>query len=295
MTLRIDAGRGLGLELLARLDEFVAQRELHAQIERELHRPLQPVGGEPRHVQRGEPLPVQPFLDAGDALVVDIDVADLVRDHRPVRIDALVLGEEADAGNAEPVDLLLLLGVISRLSQTKPRFDDKPLAHFVGVEIGQHRGEQFLRLVDVDELARLGEQRRRLHVGGEDLAVAVEDVGPRGGDRVLADAAAGAVAVALLREHHEAQRDDAVDGGEGDDGEAEPRLGLHVAVDVAAVEQRAQPALPAGLRASLRGCVHAVTAAPARCRWCRAPPARARRRSDRRAAAAPPPAGARAG
>ena len=71
-----DAGRGLGLELLARLDEFVAQRELHAQIERELDRPLQPVGGKPRHVQRGEPLPVQPFLDAGDALVVDIDVAD---------------------------------------------------------------------------------------------------------------------------------------------------------------------------------------------------------------------------
>ena len=56
------------------------------------------------------------------------------------------------------------------------------------------------------------------------------------------------MAVALLREHDQAQRDDAVDGGEGDDGQAEPRLGLHVAVDVAAVEKRAQPALPAGLR-----------------------------------------------
>jgi hypothetical protein len=59
-------------------------------------------------VQRGEPLPVQPLLDAGDALVVDIDVADLVRDCRAVGIDALVLGEEADAGNAEPVNLMLL-------------------------------------------------------------------------------------------------------------------------------------------------------------------------------------------
>ena len=92
-------------------------------------------------------------------------------------------------------------GVISRLSQTKPFFDDEPVARFLAVEIGHHRGEQFLRLVDVDQLARLGEQRRRLHVGGEDLAVAVEDVGPRGGDRVLADAAAGAVAVAVLGEH----------------------------------------------------------------------------------------------
>ena len=62
-----------------------------------------------------------------------------------------------------------------------------------------HRGEQFDRLVDVDQLARLGEQRRRLHVGGEDHAVAVENVGPRGGDGVLADAAAAAVAVAVRR------------------------------------------------------------------------------------------------
>ena len=139
-------------------------------------------------------------------------------------------------------------GVISRLSQTKPFFDDEALARFLAVEIGHHRGEQFLRLVDVDQLARLGEQRRRLHVGGEDLAVAVENVRPRGGDRVLADAAAGAVAVAVLGEHDEAQRDDAVDGGESDDGEAEPRLGFHVAVDVAAIEKRAHKALPAGLR-----------------------------------------------
>ena len=63
-----------------------------------------------------------------------------------------------------------------------------------------------------------------------------------------ADAAPRAVAVALLGEHDEAQRDDAVDAGEGDDGEAEPRLGLDVAVDVAAIEKRAQEALPAGFR-----------------------------------------------
>ena len=46
----------------------------------------------------------------GDALVVDVDVADQVRDFGPTGIDALVLGQEADAGNAEAVDLLLLLG-----------------------------------------------------------------------------------------------------------------------------------------------------------------------------------------
>ena len=63
----------------------------------------------PRHVQIGKPARVQPFLDAGNALVVDIHMTDEMRDLGAVRIDALVLGEKADAGNAEPVDFLLLL------------------------------------------------------------------------------------------------------------------------------------------------------------------------------------------
>ena len=82
---------------------------LHAQIDRELHRLLQPVGREPCGMQRRQPIAVEPLLDAGDALVVDIDEADQVRDLGAVRIDALVLVEEADARNAEPVDFLLLL------------------------------------------------------------------------------------------------------------------------------------------------------------------------------------------
>ncbi len=43
------------------------------------------------------------------ALVVDIDVTEEMRDLRSVGIDALVLGQEADARNAEPVHLGLLL------------------------------------------------------------------------------------------------------------------------------------------------------------------------------------------
>ena len=103
-----------------------------------------------------------------------------------VRIDALVLGEEADAGNAEPVNLALLLGRDLALEPDEAALGGEPLAQFLGVEIGQLGGELLFRVVDVDQLARLGEQRRRLHVGGEDGAVAVDDVGPGGGDRVLA-------------------------------------------------------------------------------------------------------------
>ena len=48
---------------------------LHAKIDRQLDRSLQVLGGEPGHVQIGKPAAVQPFLDTGDALIVDIDVA----------------------------------------------------------------------------------------------------------------------------------------------------------------------------------------------------------------------------
>jgi hypothetical protein len=48
---------------------------LHPKIDGKLDRLLEPVGGEPRHVQVGGAA-VEPLLDAGNALVVDIDVAD---------------------------------------------------------------------------------------------------------------------------------------------------------------------------------------------------------------------------
>ena len=104
-----ETGRGLGLVLVLRLQQFVAQRVLDAQVDRELHRLLLPVVGEARHVQVGKAVAVEPFLDAGDTLVVDVHMADQVRDHRTGRIDALVLAQEADARNAEPMDLPLLL------------------------------------------------------------------------------------------------------------------------------------------------------------------------------------------
>ena len=78
-----DAGGGDRLEFFPRFDQLVAQRMLHAQIDGKLHRRLQAVGGETRHVQRGKALVIEPFLDAGDALVVDIDVAEQMRDLGP--------------------------------------------------------------------------------------------------------------------------------------------------------------------------------------------------------------------
>ena len=86
------------LNLARAATQFIAQRVLHAQIDGKLHRVLQAVGGEAGQVQRGEAMPVEPLLHAGNALIVDIDVADHMRDFGTARIIALVLVEKADAG-----------------------------------------------------------------------------------------------------------------------------------------------------------------------------------------------------
>ena len=146
------------LELVARRDELVAQRVLHAQIDGELDRLLQPVGGKAGQVQVGKAVAVEPFLDAGNALVVDIDVADEVRDLGAVRIDALVLVEEADARQADADRSPLLLRRDVALEPDEAALGAEPLAQLRGVEIRQHGGEQLDRLVDIDDA---GAARRR--------------------------------------------------------------------------------------------------------------------------------------
>ena len=122
------AGGGHGLELGAGGDQLVAQRVLDPQVDRKLDRLLQAVGGESRQMQIGEPAAVEPFLDAGDALIVDIDVADHMRDLGAVRIDALVLRQEADPGHAEPVNLLALLRRDLALEPDEAALGAEPLA-----------------------------------------------------------------------------------------------------------------------------------------------------------------------
>ena len=243
-----EAGGGLGLVLFLRLQELIAQRVLDAQIDRQFHRPLQPVGGKAGAVQIGQTVIVQPLLHAGDALVVDVDQADQMRDRRAGGIDALVLAQEPDAGNAEAVDVLLLLRRDFALQPDKALARRQPLAHFAGVEIRQRRGQKLDRLVLVDDAARLAEQARRLDVGGQHLAVAVDDIGPCGRDRILRRGAARAVAVGADGKHHQASGEDGVDGGECQDRKPDAGAGLGGAIDIAPVEQAADQPLPPRLR-----------------------------------------------
>ena len=239
-----------------------------------------PVGGKAREMQRLQAVAVEPFLDAGDALVVDVDVADQVRHLGAVRIDALVLGEEADARQAELVDFAALLRRDLALEPDEALARTDAVAHFGRIEIGQHRGQQLDRLVDVDDLARLGEQRRRAHVGREDHAVAVEDVGPRRRDRVLGRAAPHEMTFRRHREHHEAHGDDAHrprrrPGSRGRRGRAPWRCDRHCghrAACRASGPAGLWPAIAAGGGASGSGCASiAVIAAPSGPACCRSP------------------------
>ena len=150
----------------------------------------------PAACSAARPDAVEPLLHAGDALVVDIHQADQVRDLGAIRIDALVLVEKADPRNAELVDVLLLLR-----RDLAPQPGEaalavaEPLAHLLGVEVRHDGGQQLHRLVDVDQPLRLAEQRGHPYVGREDLAAPVENVGPRGGDRVARVAAPRRMAV----------------------------------------------------------------------------------------------------
>ncbi len=145
-------------------------------------------------MKRRKAVAVEPLLDAGDALIVHVHEADQVRDLRAVRIGALVLVQEADARQAEPVDFLLLLGGDLALEPREAALAvAEPLAH-----LAWRRGPACTAVssstassTSISRL-RLAEQRGRPHVGRQDFAVAVEDVGARGRRRVAADTAGAA-------------------------------------------------------------------------------------------------------
>lgn len=160
------------------------------------------------------------------------------------RIDTLVLAQEADAGNAELVDVLLLLRRNLALEPDEALARLQALAHLGLVEVGHGGGQKLDRLVLVDDAARLAEQARRLDVGREDRTIAIDDVGPRGRDHLLRRGAARAVRVGADREHHEPAADQGVDRAEGEHRQADTRPRLGRAIDVAPVQQAADQPLP---------------------------------------------------
>jgi hypothetical protein len=100
-----------------------------------------------------------------------------------------------------------------------------------------HGGEHFDRLVRIDDLVRLGIERNSADVGGEDFAVAVDDIGARG-HQVVGRADRGD---AFRRGHailHEAPADDRIDHAEAADDDGDAAAGLRARALARALRRR---------------------------------------------------------
>src|SRR5262249_11809532 len=137
----------------------------------------------------------------------------------------------------EAVHLLLLRRRDVTLEPGKTALRSEPIAHFAAIEVRQYAGQEFGRLVGIDDPARLREQGRGLEIGRQYFAVAVEDVGSRRLHRVGRSAAAYHVGIGRDRIEYEAKRNDGIDESESEDCQAEPRLHFTGAIDAAAVKQ----------------------------------------------------------
>ena len=190
----VDARQGRGGNHLARLHvqdepcgalrpvaadggvEFVLERMLHADVDREANRGAIRELGTMYGIDADGIVDV--FLDARDALVVDIDGAEDVAGEAARGIGAAKLVAKGEARKPEIVHLLCNFG---RETAAHPdeaaRAIGKRAPQFRRVEIGQNRCELLDEFVAVENDGRVGEKRGRLDIGRKQAAIAVDDVG----------------------------------------------------------------------------------------------------------------------
>ena len=123
---------------------------------------------------------VERLLDAAQPVIVDVGESHDMRDQRPLGIDAALLGLEVEAGDAQPVDRILLA---RRQVALQP--DEGVVGAELGgelrlAELGQHLDQPLGRLRRVRDLVGVGVERRGCQAGREHHPVAVEDVGSLG-------------------------------------------------------------------------------------------------------------------
>ena len=162
-------------------------------------------------MQVRKPVAVEPLLHPGNALVIDVDEPDQVRNLPPAWIDAFVLAQEADSRNSETMNFLLLRRGNFAFQPDKTLTGAKTLSNLGGLEIWQRRRQQLDRLVPVDDASRFAKQARRLDIGGKSLAVTIEDIGPRRGDRVLRGGTVSSPVVRKCCKHDETRCDYRID------------------------------------------------------------------------------------
>ena len=116
-----------------------------------------------------------------------------------MRVEALLLALQPEAGNAEPVDGVGLLRreVVPQQGGLSVGRDEGGRAF--QVEIEEHAPQRGDGCLAIEDLVRLDVERVGGQVGGEKHAVAVHDVGPR--DRLEDGDAAGAAGAGRSADH----------------------------------------------------------------------------------------------
>ena len=100
-----------------------------------------------------------------------------------LRIDPARLGNEADSGEPEPVDRILLLGRKVPFEPNEGTVRGQFAEQLAASEVGQHARDAGGRGNRVDQLARIGVERGGPKAGRQKDAVAVDDIGARHGRR----------------------------------------------------------------------------------------------------------------
>ena len=175
----------------ARIDEIRARSaELDAPTEARLPAPDWPApAGEPvaglappeasedAQRARAELEAVLDYFDTGKPLAVDIGETHDVGYGTSLRIDAPPFINKADAGNAQSVDPLLLLGRDAPPHPNETRGTRQAGADHRAVQVGEHLPQVVHRLIGVNDFLRVGINRCRRETGRQQHAVAVENVG----------------------------------------------------------------------------------------------------------------------
>ena len=159
-----------GHGVLERLGESV----LDPDVERERKRAAVRLGAPPQ-------LRVGRLFDAGETAIVHVREPDRVGEEAPLRIDALLLAFQPEAGDAEPVDGVRLLWreVVPQQGGLLAGGDERGRAR--RVEIGEQATERSHGLLAIEDLAGLDVEGMRGQVRRQEDPVAVHDVGPSGG------------------------------------------------------------------------------------------------------------------
>ena len=97
-----------------------------------------------------------------------------------LRIDALLGSLKGQSGEPQAVDLVLLARGQVALDPDETAGRGQAGGELFAIEIGQDRNDLGGGFVQVEDFARVGVKRHHRQAGGEQNAVAVDDVGPRG-------------------------------------------------------------------------------------------------------------------